>query len=282
MQAIDDYINNLRHLPAAPKVVPELMRLLNQTDVDSSKVVKLISYDPALTANVLRICNSAYFGASVPTADLQEAVTRLGFQQVYKLVAAATGARLLGAAQTGYGLEQGELWKHSVATAVAAQLIARKLGDDENLVFTAALLHDIGKIVLSHSLNGSYAKLVKETETNQQSLLDAEKKILNVNHAEVGGQLLSRWKFPPNIVAAVWFHHTPKGAGTHQRLASIVYLGNMIAYFMGHGYGHFGFALRGRAEVFATLDIAPESIPQFMMETYEQTHVIEALFSLTS
>jgi putative nucleotidyltransferase with HDIG domain len=282
MQAIDDYISNLRHLPPAPRVVPELMRLLNQSDVDSSKVVKLISYDPALTVNVLRICNSAYFGAATPTSDLQEAVTRLGFQQVYQLVAAATGARLLAPAQLGYGLEQGELWKHSVATAVAAQIIARKIGEDQNLVFTAALLHDIGKIVLSQSLNGSYSKLVKETETNQQSILEAEKKILGVHHAEVGGQLLSRWKFPPNIVSAVWFHHAPKGAGVHQRLASVVYLGNMVSYFMGHGYGHVSFALRGREEVLATLNIQPEAIPQFMMETFEQMHVVDALFALAA
>jgi putative nucleotidyltransferase with HDIG domain len=282
MQAIDDYISSVRHLPPAPRVVPELMRLLNQTDVDSSKVVKMISFDPSLTANVLRICNSAYFGASVPTSDLQEAVTRLGFQQVYQLVAAATGAKLLGAAQLGYGLEQGELWKHSVASAVAAQIIARKTGDDENLVFTATLLHDIGKIVLTHSLNGVYSKLIKETDTNQLSLLEAEKKLLGVNHAEVGGQLLNRWKFPPNIVSAVWFHHTPKGAGTHQRLASHVYVGNMIAYFMGYGYGHVPFALRGRTEVLATLDIAPEAIPKFMMETFEQMHMVDALFALAS
>jgi putative nucleotidyltransferase with HDIG domain len=282
MQAIDDYISNVRHLPPAPKVVPELMRLLGQPDVDSSKIVKMISFDPSLTANVLRICNSAYFGAAIPTSDLQEAVTRLGFQQVYKLVAAATGAKLLNAAQPGYGLEQGELWKHSVAAAVAAQLIARKLGENENVVFTAALLHDVGKIVLTHSLNGSYSKLIKETETNQLSLLDAEKKLLGVNHAEVGGQLLNRWKFPPNIVSAVWFHHAPKGAGTHQRLACQVYLGNMIAYFMGYGYGHVPFALRGRTEVLTTLDIAPEAVPKLMMETFEQMHLIEALFSLSS
>jgi len=282
MQAIDDYISSVRHLPPAPRVVPDLMRLLNQPDVDSSKIVKMISFDPSLTANVLRICNSAYFGAAVPTSDLQEAVTRLGFQQVYQLVAAATGAKLLGSAQVGYGLEQGELWKHSVAAAVAAQIVARKLGDDENLVFTATLLHDIGKIVLTHSLNGMYAKLIKETETNQQSLLEAEKKLLGVNHAEVGGQLLNRWKFPPNIVSAVWFHHTPKGAGTHQRLACHVYLGNMIAYFMGYGYGHVPFALKGRGEVLATLDLAPESVPKFMMETFEQMNVVEALFSLAT
>lgn len=282
MQAIDDYINNLRHLPPAPRVVPELMRLLNQPDVDSSKVVRILSYDPSLTANVLRICNSAFYAAATPVSDLQEAVTRLGFQEVYHLVTAATGAKLLSAAQPGYGLESGELWKHSVAAAVAAQLIARKQGADENLAFTAALLHDIGKIVLSNSMDGGYSKIIKETENSAQSLLDVERKVLGMNHAEVGGRLLSRWKFPPNIISAVTWHHAPKNAGSHQRLAAYVYLGNMIAYFMGHGYGHVPFAIRGRTEVLALLDIEPEAIPQFMMEAFDQMHIVDALFAIAA
>jgi putative nucleotidyltransferase with HDIG domain len=280
MQAIEDYINSVHNLPPAPKLVPELMRLLNEADTESSKIVKLISYDPALTANILRVCNSAYFGAARPTSGLEEAVTRLGFMKVYQLVLSATGSRLLGPAQLGYGLEHGDLWKHSVASAVSAQLVAKKLGEDENLVFTAALLHDIGKIVLSQSLEKSYCKLVNESDNTQQSLLDLEKKALGVNHAEVGGQLLTKWRFPAGIVNAVWHHHAPKMAGPYQRLASIVYLGNMISHFMGYGYGHVAFAIKGRSEVLEILKVAPESIPEYMMQTYEQTHIIEALFSL--
>jgi putative nucleotidyltransferase with HDIG domain len=280
MQVIDDYINSVRFLPPAPRVVPELMKLLKQSDVDSSKVVKLISFDPALTANVLRICNSAYFGAATPTSDLQEAVTRLGFQQVYQLVAAAMGARILGAPQAGYGFDHGELWKHSVAVAVTAQLMARKLGDDDTLVFTAALLHDIGKIILSQAIETVYPKLIRETEMNQQSLLEAEKKHLGVQHAEVGARLLERWRFPPNIVSAVWFHHAPKGAGKSQRLASYVYIADMIAHFMGHGYGHLAFALRGRADALTILGLTSESIPEFLMEFFDEMHKVEALFTL--
>jgi putative nucleotidyltransferase with HDIG domain len=282
MQAIDDYINTVRYLPPAPHVVPDLMKLLNKTDVDSSRVVRMISVDPSLTANILRVCNSAYFAAPMPTTDLQEAVTRLGFKQVYRLVTAATGAKLLAAPQKGYGLDPGELWKHSVASAVAAQLMARKLGDPDNLVFTAALLHDIGKVVLAQSIEESYKRLIHEAETHQLSLLESETKLLGVNHAEVGGRLLARWKFPPDIVAAVTFHHAPKDAGPHQRLASFVYLGNMIAYFMGHGFGHIAFAMRGRGEALAILKLPAESIPQFMMETFEQMNVIEALFSMSN
>jgi len=282
MQAVDDYIHNVRFLPPAPRIVPELMKLLKQTDVDSSKVVKLISFDPALTANVLRICNSAYFGAATPTSDLQEAVTRLGFKQVYQLVTIAMGARMLGAPQPGYGLDEGELWKHSIAVAVTAQLMARKLGDDATLVFTAALLHDIGKIILAQALESVYPKLVRETEINQQSLLEAERKILGAQHAEVGARLLERWKFPPNIVSAVWFHHTPKGAGIHQRLASYIYMADMIAHFMGHGYGHLAFALRGRKDALTILGLTSESIPQFLMEAFDGMHLVEAFFSVAA
>jgi len=281
MQAIDDYINSVKMLPPAPKVVPELMKLLKQPNVDSSRIVKLISLEPSITANVLRMTNSAYFAAATPTTDLQEAVTRLGFQQVYQLATAATGARLLSNAQKGYGFNQGELWKHSVAAAVAAQLVAKKLGgEDENLVFTATLLHDIGKVILSQAVDGVYSKLIEETEIHQQSLAEAEKKLLGVDHAEAGGRLLSRWKFPANIVSAVWFHHSPKAAEPYQRLAAYAYLGNMIAHFMGYGYGHLAFALRGRGEALSILGLVPESVPQFMMDTFEQMHVIETFFAL--
>jgi putative nucleotidyltransferase with HDIG domain len=282
MQAIDDFINSVRYLPPAPRIVPELMRLLKQADVDSSKVVKLISFDPALTASVLRMCNSAYYGAGTPTADLQEGITRLGFQQVYQLVTAAMGARMLTSPQPGYGFDEGELWKHSVAVAVTAQLMAVRLGDDQNLVFTAALLHDIGKTVLAKALESVYPKLVRETELNQQSLLEAERKLLGVQHAEVGARLLERWKFAPNVVAAVWFHHAPKGAGKHQRLAAYIYLADMIAHFMGHGYGHMAFALRGRADALTILGLTSESIPQFLMEAFDEMNKVEALFSIAS
>jgi len=255
------------------------MHLLQETDVDSSRVVKLISFDPALTAGVIRLCNTAYFAAGSPTVDLQDAVTRLGFQQVYRLVAVASGAKLFSQSQAGYGLEPGELWKHSIASAVAAQLVARKVGENENLVFTATLLHDVGKIVLASALEGIYVKLLRETEANQGSLMEAEKKLLGVQHAEVGGNLLKRWKFPPSIVSAVWFHHNPQSAIPHHRVASCIYLGNMVAHFMGHGFGHQALAQRGRTEAMTILNLPPDSLPQFMIETFEQLRLVESLIS---
>ena len=114
MNELDDYINRVKRLPPAPRVLPQLLQLLGQPEVASEKVVNLITYDPALTASVLQLCNSAFFGLGTPVSDVAEAVTQLGFQQIYRLVVAASSSRTLTPPQKGYAIDQGELWKHSV------------------------------------------------------------------------------------------------------------------------------------------------------------------------
>src|SRR4030095_4369881 len=176
------------------------------------------------------------------------------------MVAAVTSGPALKPAQAGYGIEDGELWKHSVTAPVAAPLIAKDQDEDESIVFTGGLLHDIGKIILSRRMEGKYAKLIVETENNGCSLLEAEKKLLGVHHAEIGGRLLARWNFPENLVTAVWFHHEPAAATAHNRLAAYLYVANMVAYSLGHGYGHQAFALRDDAACLELLNLTPEDV----------------------
>lgn len=278
MPAIDDFLSRVKHLPPAPRILPELLQLLRRSDVDSDKVVNLIRYDPALTAGVLQLANSAFFGSARPADDLGEAVTRLGFQQVYILVAAVSGARNLSPAQRGYGMVSGDLWKHSATSAVAAQIIARDLGDDVDVVFTAALLHDIGKIVLSDALESTYAVIIEETSKNQHPLVEVERRVLGFDHAEAGGRLLARWNFPANLTAAVQHHHQPEQAGPHARLAAYAHIGNLLAYTMGHGYGNAAYALEPSPAAFKLLGLTEEALPGYMMRTLDQMGIIEALF----
>lgn len=278
-QSLDSYINRVSTLPPAPAILPQLMTILHRHDVDSGRVVELIECDPGLTAAVLRLCNSAFFASATPATDLLEAVVRLGFEHVYQLVVAIIGARAMRPAQKGYGIDEGELWKHSVATALAAKAMASDHGVDGNLAFTAAILHDIGKIVLAQALEQSYARLVKEIQVNQASLLESESAILGVQHAEIGGRLLARWNFPDSLVAAVWNHHSPAAAIGFERLASFVYLGNMVAHFMGFGYGHQALALRGRSEALSFAEMKPQDLPHYMIDTFSKFNEMQVLIS---
>ena len=274
---IDGYIKRATHLPPAPRILPQLLILLNQPNADSGRLVELIAHDPGLTASVLRLCNSALVGNALPTSDLREAVIRLGFAQVFRLVAAISGAPALNPAQPGYGFNVGELWRHSVTAAVAAQMVARELHENETLVFTATLLHDIGKVILADALRPLHPKLFRSIEQSHASMLEAEEDLLGVQHAEVGARVLELWKLPENLVQAVRFHHQPLVSRPHERLASLVYLGNLLAYLIGQGYGLYAFALRQRAEAMDILELDPGELPRLMMRTIEELEAVEAL-----
>lgn len=280
MQDIDSYIDRVKSLPPAPAILPELLSLLRRDDVDSEHIVKLIAFDPGLTAAVLRTCNSAFLAGAEPVGDVNEAVIRLGFRQVLQLVIATTGSKVLGQPQSGYGIDAGELWEHSVTAAIAAQLMARDGGADENIIFTATLLHDLGKIVLSEAIEKTYAEVIASSRNDGASLIDIEKKVLGVHHGEVGGRLLARWKFPENIVSAVTHHHNPAQAKGHEKTAAYVYLGNMVAYFMGFGYGHQAFAMTGRNEALELAGMKPERLPTYMIKTFEQLATIRSLVKI--
>jgi putative nucleotidyltransferase with HDIG domain len=267
MKQVDDFINQVKILPPAPRTLTELLPLLNQADVPAGRVVEVIRYDPVLTAKILRRCNSAAFGLNQPVDDLLDALVRLGFNEVYRLAAVAIAETTLGGAQPGYGFNQGNLWEHSVVTALGSRFLARSLGSDENQAFTAALLHDIGKTVLSNTLEKAYTDIMKETQGSGHSLVEAEKILIGVEHAEIGGRLLERWGFPENLVRSVWYHHDPLQAQAHKHLAACIYVGDLIAHMLGYAEGHQAYAVRSRAEAMHLLEISAKEIELLMLQT---------------
>jgi len=277
MLELEDYLGRAKHLPPAPRVLPELLALLRSEQVDADRVVTVIAYDPSLTAAVLQLCNSAFYSPATPVGDLPRAVTWLGFKQIYQLVTTVVGSRLLDSEQKGYGIGKGELWQHSVAAGVAARVIARREGDDENLVFTAGLLHDLGKIVLSEALESVYDQFVEETEHRQRSLVATEKALLGVDHAELGGRVLTRWRFPEPVINAVWHHHQPRDAHPHERLAAMVYLGNLIAHVLGHSHAQEVLVVSTCTESLQILELAPESLPPLMTEALEELSAVKQM-----
>ena len=147
-----------------------------------------------------------------------------------------------------------------------------------NPVLLAHQVATLDQVSAGRVILGTKGNDVEETEQNQYSLLETEKKLLGVQHAEIGGRLLARWKFPANLVSAVWFHHQPDGAKGHEKLASFVYLGNMVAHFLGCGFGHQAFALRGRSEALEILQLTPDDLARYMIKTLEKFDEVQRLF----
>ena len=280
MQTVDELIDGIRSLPPAPRVLLRLLEILSKPDSDFSEVVGLLRFEPSLTVHLLRLCNSAFLSPGNRVDTVQEAVFRLGSQQVTQLVVCLCSQGMLAGAQEGYGIDRGELWDHSVVTALACSAAVEHTGQSSDLVFTAGLLHDIGKIALSQALAGRYAEMVAAVASENLTIVEVENRLLGMDHAEVGGRLLERWGFTGPVVDAVRHHHDPKRSGSASELASQVYVGNVLAHFMGHGYGHHAMAMHGHQEALQLAALAPGDIPLLMMGTMDKLRVNESLLNI--
>ena len=256
-------IRDTEFLPPAFQIVPKLLLLLDDPEANSEELADLIRLDPALTTEVLRVCNSAFYSGGYRAETLNEAVMRIGLREVYEVVMKVIASPILTEPQKGHGTENANLWNHSLATAAAAELVARDRGENSEVAFTAGLLHDIGKLVVTKALDGDYQRLLTEAQEKQQPLFTLERALFNMDHADAGGILLNRWNLPANIVAAVRFHHKPAAAGDFIRLASIVHLANHLAFLIGQGSGYSSYVRFLDKKALDALRFDPEDLAAF-------------------
>jgi putative nucleotidyltransferase with HDIG domain len=213
--------------------------------VSASALAEVIQYDQVITANVLRHCNAAYLGLSRKVASLDEALIIIGNNTVKEIIIASSSAGFYkGAAGEGYKLEQGELWKHSIAVGIMAKELVKFIKDvSPGTAYTAGLLHDIGKRFLSTFVADDFKKIMMKVVQEGCSFVEAEKELLGANHAELGGMIMGQWDFPKEIELAVLQHHEPD-ALERDSLTAIVALANTLVLSMGIGVGADGLSVK--------------------------------------
>lgn len=223
--------------------IPVSLPRLAQTTADSESslhdIIAIIEYDPALTANVLRMVNSAYFSAGVPIHSVKDAVMRLGAGRILQHAVGAQVRGRLSQSCTAYGLEEHELWRHSVATACAAEHVAKLAKVRVHPVaFTAALLHDIGKLLINRHLDeDTRARIGAHAKSAHVSHVEAERAVLGFDHAQVGGVIARKWNFPDILVEAISRHHAPQHEQADNTALHAVHIGNAVAKMLGIGLG---------------------------------------------
>lgn len=273
--APDDYVLKADCLPAAPRILPQLLALLSDPDCETSQVVELVSFDPGLTTKVLRIANSAAFGLTNPVTDIDEAVQRLGLKMIQQLVTAAAGSNALQTASKTSPQPTG-LWEQSVITALAAQILAKDLKLDEGAQFTAGLLHDIGKVVLAEVWKEQYVTLLENNSATPRDLVDCEQELFSVNHAELGGRLLAHWKFPPGISASVWHHPAPMRGMPYERETACLTLAEFIAESGLKTEAHHALTA-GQEAALDVLGFSPEQLKVYTARTQENFEFVNAM-----
>jgi putative nucleotidyltransferase with HDIG domain len=228
-QALDAYLDRIRHLPPPPTVMIQLINLFRQQNADLDEIVELLRRDPALTAEVLRRCNNSFMDEDQVARDINEAVFCLGFYEVYQITVTLFSLRMLNIEKEAPRFPAEQLRRHSTITGIAAGELAQELNLSEGVAFTAGLLHDVGKLALALAEGEAYAKVLGDCERAGTSLSEAEKSNFGFNHSELGGRLLQRWGVPEEVVLPALGHNDPAQPGELQNYVAITNLSSRLA-----------------------------------------------------
>jgi putative nucleotidyltransferase with HDIG domain len=224
----DEIVMQVSSFPSMPRAGIKLRELLTQEEVSLDEIEAILRHDPGLAANVLRLANSAYFGLRKKVGTLKHAVMLLGIKRFAQIAVSASMSKIMDKAVEGYCLSPSELWLHSIAVSNTAEALARqKKLADTNDVFTPALLHDMGKLILGQFVRKEQQN-IKRIISQGVPLDIAEHMVIGTDHAEIGALILARWSFPEDIVNAVRWHHNPERNHNSTTKSDMVYLSNLV------------------------------------------------------
>ena len=238
-EQVDSLLRSIQGIPPLPAAVQRLCTLLNDSESSMKEVSEVISTDPALTAKILKLANSSFYGLQRRVSTISQAVVVLGFSGVRNLALGVTLFGFRNRPQRSLSLEMEAFWKHSLAVATSARLLALhlKLRDLEE-AFVAGLLHDIGKIVLMEHFQEAYAGILKASGEGAR-LFAAERAAFGIDHAEVGRILCEHWGIPPSLTRAIAEHYHVGDASAgmgKDPLVSIVWLSDNLTKLISFGF----------------------------------------------
>ena len=278
MTSLQILMKQIKELRPIPAVANQLLAVVDNPDSSMEDIANVIQYDPVITASILKTCNSAYFGLKNPAESVKDAVNMLGTDQVIELALIKSGAQALSGSQEGYGLAQGDMWKYSVSSAVVAKQVAMKLSlKNKNTLFTSALIKDIGKIILEKHVSDASQKIKRLVETKNFSFLEAEKKVLGIDHAELGAMIAKMWKFSPRMINIIRHHHLNDESKICDREIAAVYLADCICMMMGQGVGSDGLSYRFKQQVMENLGVTAADVLMIISEFGINIQQVEAL-----
>lgn len=195
-------------IPPIPAVIMELLKALNDESANMNDIARIISKDPPMSMNVLKVANSAFYRLTNKVATVEHAVRMLGVKELGMICVSCGAYQALKPSADTESFDLNEFWKHSVATGVIAKRVCTELAvGDKNTIYFGGLLHDVGKVVLDRFAHEVYRIVIQITHEECLPMIEAEKRIIGESHDTIGGMIMERWKFPFHLIDVARYHH---------------------------------------------------------------------------
>jgi HD-like signal output (HDOD) protein len=274
---VEEVLNKIEKLPPAPAVLPKLLKLLSDMDSDPEDIVRLIKVDPALTAQVLKLSNSAYFGGG-QSHDLDDAIGKLGFREVYKLVGMVCGKDALGGSLDALYIQEGQLWEYSLATGFVMEMLAQRQKADATSAYTIGLLHSLGKVVLATYKDFNYLSVLEKIETEKVPMDQAERALYGLTNPEIGAALLRKWKFEESILIPIEYQAHPVDAPEPYKLdACMLNIAIWTVASLGLLHGKNAWSFSASPEAAEHIGISDQEMQRFVVSTHDRLGEIKEL-----
>ena len=229
IEALKNYVNKIDKLPTIPAIALEILDIIGDDNVSVSSIERIVENDPAISAKILSVANSAFFGARQPIETLDFAIMRIGFNDVKNIAFGISIMTMFDEGKDARVLDYQRIYNHSVSVG----FIARRLSDELKLgtsgeIFINGIVHDVGFLVLSRYFDAAYKDVVEKMNTGQ-TLLEAEKNIFGFDHTDMGAWLANQWHLPENITDTIQHHHSPSDAKQNIKHVSVTHVADYIS-----------------------------------------------------
>lgn len=271
-------ISEIKKLAPMPVSTVKLCTMISDPNTSIAQIARVVELDPALTANTLRMANSAWSSPRMPIVTVREAVVRLGTARILGLAVAKQVEGKMSKQIPGYQLGEHELWRHSVAAALTVFNLNKYVKKHiPSVAFTAALLHDIGKLLLARYLKPESIQKIQDKITNEKvTYLDAEREVIGTDHAEVGGVIAEYWQFPEELVTAIRCHH--QILENPDIILDAVSIGNIVAKLVGVGLGSEQMNMKVDSELYIRLGLKINDLESLCARVKSELIEAEELF----
>lgn len=275
----ENLVKDLPALSSLPAVVEELEIALDTGDASMDDLGEIVKKDPDLTARLLRLSNSSFYGFPKGVETVAEALSLIGIEQMKQLLSGSSVMEFFKDIPSS-AVNMRSFWEHSIATGIAAKVIAvQRRAPDPELYFVSGLIHDIGRLVFYLQMAEEAVELFEAYETNDdQPLYVYEKQIFGFDHGEVAGELLKKWDFPNSLIQAVKYHHRPEQAALHFAESSVIHLADFVVHAMGIGNSGERLIPPFQEKAWVRLDLPNSALRTTIRETDKQYEEVLSLF----